>query len=130
VTTHYNYVAIGGKDRTSCSRLLSLTGQTSVGEMCLRAVSEAAKIHIGMEIKEQESSFAGGRLIWLQRTRMTRNIEKGLLPPQKYLAPFWQPWLQSGMGCRKPSSQNRVKQRTRKKLLHFAVTYNGDKFEL
>jgi hypothetical protein len=27
-------LGIGGKDKTSCSRLLSLTGQTSVGEMC------------------------------------------------------------------------------------------------
>jgi hypothetical protein len=35
-----------------------------------------------MEIEGQESSLAGGRLIWPQRARMTRNIEKGLLPPQ------------------------------------------------
>jgi hypothetical protein len=41
------------------------------------------KIHIGMEIEGQESPLAGGRLIWPQRTRMTRNLEKGLLPPQK-----------------------------------------------
>jgi hypothetical protein len=73
-------LGIGGKDRTSCSRLLSLTGQTSV--KCLRAVSRAAKTHIGMEIEGQESPLAGGQLIWPQRTRMTRNIEKGLLPPQ------------------------------------------------
>jgi hypothetical protein len=44
-------LGIGGKDRTSCSRLFSLTGQTSVEEMCLRAVSRAAKIHIGMEMR-------------------------------------------------------------------------------
>jgi hypothetical protein len=46
-------------------------------------VSRAAKIHISMEIEGQESPLAGGRLIWPQRTRMTRNLEKGLLPPQK-----------------------------------------------
>jgi hypothetical protein len=76
-------LGIGGKDRTSCSRLFSLTGHTSVAEMCLRAVSWAAKIHIGMEIEEQELPLTGGRLIWPQTTRMTRNLEKGLLPPQK-----------------------------------------------
>jgi hypothetical protein len=75
-------LGIGGKDRTSCSRLLSLIGQTSVGEMCLRAMSRAAKVCIGMEIKGRELPLAGGRLIRLQRTRMTRNIKKGLLPPQ------------------------------------------------
>jgi hypothetical protein len=31
----------------------------------------------------RELPLTGGRLIWPQRTRMTRNIEKGLLPPQK-----------------------------------------------
>jgi hypothetical protein len=36
-------LGIGGRDRTSCSRLLSLTDQTSVGEMCPRAMSRAAK---------------------------------------------------------------------------------------
>jgi hypothetical protein len=41
------------------------------------------KIHIGMEIEGQESPSAGGRLIWPQRTRMTRKLKKGLLPPQK-----------------------------------------------
>jgi hypothetical protein len=49
----------------------------------LRDVSRAAKIHIGIEIKERELPLIGGWLICLQRTRMTRNIEKGLLPPQK-----------------------------------------------
>jgi hypothetical protein len=76
-------LGIGGKDRTSCSRLLSLTGQTFVGEMCIRAVSRAAKVHIGLEIEGRELPLTGGRLIWPQRTRMTRNLEKGLLPPQK-----------------------------------------------
>jgi hypothetical protein len=76
-------LGIGGKDRISCSRLLSMTGHTFVGEMCLRAVSRAAKIHIGMDIEGQESPLAGGRLILSQRTRTTRNIEKGLLTPQK-----------------------------------------------
>jgi hypothetical protein len=95
-------LGIGGKDRTSCSRLLSLTGQTSVGEMCLRAVSRAAKIHIGMEIMGQELPLAGGWLIWPQRTRMTRNLEKGLLPPQKSsgtllaaMATFWNGLLEA-----------------------------------
>jgi hypothetical protein len=73
-----------GKDRTSCSRILSLTGQTSVREMCLKAVSWAAKTHIGLEIEGQELPLTGGRLIWPQRTRKTRNLEKGLLPPQKF----------------------------------------------
>jgi hypothetical protein len=36
-----------------------------------------------MEIEGQELPLAGGWLIWPQRTRMTRNLEKGLLPPQK-----------------------------------------------
>jgi hypothetical protein len=36
-----------------------------------------------MEIEGQELPLAGGRFICPQRTRMTRNIEKGLLPPQK-----------------------------------------------
>jgi hypothetical protein len=116
-------LGIGGKERTSCSSLLSLTCQTSVGEMWLRAVSRAAKIHIGMEIEGQELPLAGGRLIWPQRTSMIRNH-------RSRLAPFWQPWLQSGMGCLKPSNQKKVKQSTRKKLLHSAVTYNKDKFEL
>jgi hypothetical protein len=56
-------LGIGGKERTSCSRLLSLTGQTSVGEMCLRAVSRASKVYIGMEIEGQELPLAGGLLI-------------------------------------------------------------------
>jgi hypothetical protein len=60
-----------------------LTGQTSVEEMCLRAVSRAAKIHIGMKIEGQESTLAGGRLIWPPRTRMTRNLKKAHLPLQK-----------------------------------------------
>jgi hypothetical protein len=64
-------LGIGGKDRTS------------VGDMWLRAVSRAAKIHIGLEIEGQESPLIGGLLIWPKRTRMTRNLEKGLLPPQK-----------------------------------------------
>jgi hypothetical protein len=73
----------GEKDRTSCSILLSLIGQTSVGEMCRIAVSQAAKIHIGLEIEGRELPLTGGRLIWPQRTRMTRNLEKGLLPARK-----------------------------------------------
>jgi hypothetical protein len=34
-----------------------------------------------MEIKGQELPLAGGRLICPKRKRMTRNIEKELLPP-------------------------------------------------
>jgi hypothetical protein len=66
-------LGIGGKDRTSCSRLLSLTGQTSVGEMCLRAVSRAAKIHIGMEIEGQESPLAG---VWHVLAAEDKNDKK------------------------------------------------------
>jgi hypothetical protein len=93
----------------------------------LRAVSRAAKIHIGMEIKGQESPLAGGRLIWPQRTRLTSNIEKGLLPPQKLsgtlLAVMATVW--NGL-----PEAIKSEQRTRKNLLHSAVTYNRDKFEL
>jgi hypothetical protein len=64
-------LGIGGKYLTTCSRLFSLAGQTSVGEMCLRAVSRGAKAHIGMEIEGQESPLAEGWLIWPKRTRIT-----------------------------------------------------------
>jgi hypothetical protein len=43
----------------------------------------AAKIHIGMEIEGEELPLAGGWLIWPQKTRKTRNLEKGLLTPRK-----------------------------------------------
>jgi hypothetical protein len=93
-----------------------LTSQTSVEEICLRAVSRAAKIHIGLEIEGQESPLTGGWLNWPQKTRMTRNLEKRLLPPQKSSGTLLaaMAWLQSGMGCLKPSSQNKVKQSARK----------------
>jgi hypothetical protein len=119
-------LGIGGKDRTSCSRLLSLTGQTSVGEMCLRAVSQAAKIHIGMEIKGQESPLTGGWLIWPQTTRMTKNLEKGLLPPHKssgtLLAAMATVWNELPEAIKSEQS-------ARKQLLHSAVIYKN-KFEL
>jgi hypothetical protein len=120
-------LGIGGKDRTSCSRLLSLTGQTSVGEMCLRAESRAAKIHIGMEIEGQESPLAGGRLIWPQRTRMTRNLEKGHLPPQKLSGTLL---AAMAIVCNGLPEAIKSEQSARKKLLHSVVTYTRDKFEL
>jgi hypothetical protein len=46
-------------------------------------VSRAAKTHIGLEIEGRESPLTAGWLIWPQRTRMTRNHKKGLLPRQK-----------------------------------------------
>jgi hypothetical protein len=122
-------LGIGGKDRTSCSRLLSLTGQTSVGEMCLRAVSRAAKIHIGLEIEGQESPLTGGWLIWPQMTRMTRNLEKGLLPPQKLsgtlLAAMATVWNELPEALKSEQSETKCK----KKMLHSAVIYKN-KFEL
>jgi hypothetical protein len=73
------------KDRTLCSRLLSLSGETSIGEMCLRAVSRAAKIHICIKIEGRESPLLRGGLTWPQQTRVTRGKEKVLLPPKKII---------------------------------------------
>jgi hypothetical protein len=47
----------------------------------MRDVSRAAKVLISIEIERQESPLAETQ--WLQMTIITRNIEKGLLPPQK-----------------------------------------------
>jgi hypothetical protein len=65
---------------------LQQTPQLDRPDICWREVPEGcvtgSKNPFGMEIEGQESPLAGGRLIWPQRTIMTRNMEKGLLPPQ------------------------------------------------
>jgi len=67
-------------DRTTTIDLLAATGQPSVTEISLRAVTRAAKTHLGGG--EEESGMGEGRVRFSQTIRTTRNKEQGVLPPQ------------------------------------------------
>jgi hypothetical protein len=63
----------------------------------------------------KELSLAGGRLIWPQRTRMTRNFMKGLLPPQKssgtLLAAMATVWNGLPEAIKSEKSENKIQEK-------------------